>query len=234
MELNKVLERVRLLIAKAEASIAPGATPAEREATLIEQASARKMADALMLEYAIDEIQAQRANPASLHSKPGMIVIAVSSNTDLLGWVAQLSHDVAQHCRCRVRHYANYSREFHQWESKVYGFESDLRYFEILYTTLRLHMLGALDPKPDPTKSIEENSYILHNAGLNWYDIAQAYGWLETPTLEPDDPIKQIHPNGHTNMYKNKETGERLPWSKAVGVYQKAYQRAIEQRNEAP
>ena len=54
MELNAVLGKVRALIARAEHPATPAA----------EAATARKMADRLMLKYAIDEATAEAARPA--------------------------------------------------------------------------------------------------------------------------------------------------------------------------
>lgn len=222
MELNKVLERVRQLIAKAEHTIAEGATPAEREAALKEQENARRMADDLMMKYAIEEASLDKNRPAANRSKPGKIEIGVTGEFDLAGHVATLASDIARHCNCRIRHYTRWADG--EWKSNVYGYESDIRYFEILYTTIRLHMLGALRPKPDPVLSLEDNTYRLHNAGLNWYEIAQVYGWRETESL----------PNEPKLMYRNNNTNERKGWSQAVAQYRRAYQRAIAARGEAP
>ena len=79
MEFDKVLARVRKLVAMAEAEIAPGATAEERQAALVEQQRARSMADALMLEYEIAEITADQARPASERQKPGILEIVMDS-----------------------------------------------------------------------------------------------------------------------------------------------------------
>ncbi|SRR6266487_559463 len=226
MELNQVLKRVRQLIAKAEATIHEGATAAERKAAEIEQESARHMADALMLKYQIDEVQAEQARPASQHQKPVVIEVTLATDSDVSGYVSTLVNIVARHCRCLVRLYSRYSYEEHMWMAKVYGFESDLRYFEILYTTLRLHMIGAILPKPDPTKSLEDNAYILHNAGLNWIGIAEEHGWHQVDR-QPGDTSKA--------MYENKSfPGERRTFARAVAIHEAAYKRACEKRGEKP
>jgi hypothetical protein len=218
MELNKVLNRVRKLVAAAEAPIAPGASPEEREHTLREQAAARKLADKLMLDYAIQEAQIQSARPAALKAKPEIIEIDLTPDLELVGWVARLAADIARHCRCQIRTYHRLSYETRCWQSKVYGFESDLRYFEVMYTTLRLHMIGALSAKPDLTQSLEDNAYRLHNAGLNWRDIGQAYGWEDIGG----------------RRVKNKDTGEVSTLSKTDGRIKTAYYKACAARGEQP
>jgi hypothetical protein len=225
MELDKVLARVRALVAKAEAPIADGASQAEREATLTEQATARKMADALMLQYAIEEITAEQSGPEMYRQKPDKIEVHLAPASDVSGYVSILAQIVARHCRCKIRLNSRYDYAEHCWTAKIYGFESDLRYYEILYTTLRLHMIGALLPKPDLTKSIRYNAYVLHNAGLNWIDIALEHGWHQVPR-EPGDTSKA--------MYVNKNTGERQPFSRAVTVYETAYKQECAARGEKP
>jgi hypothetical protein len=147
--------------------------------------------------------------------------VSLTGHDDLLGYVAQLAQDVGRYCRCTVRSYKDYDYTEHCWMAAVYGFESDLHYFEIMYTTLRLHMIGALNPKPDPLESIEDNAYRLHNAGLNWFDIAKLHGWVE------------ITPKGIKNpRYRNSKTGEETGWKECIGIHKRAYDRAIKARGE--
>jgi hypothetical protein len=209
MELNRVLELARKLIAKAESTD----SPAEADALI-------KQADALRIKYAIDEAALDASRPAAARSKPATIEIELGG-AGITEYIAGMARDIALHCGCKIRNYTSHYDG--AWHSKVWGFESDLRYFEILYTTLRLHMIGALRPKPDPTISIEDNAYVLHNAGLNWFDIAKAFGWYQVTPL-PGEPV---------NMYVNRNTGERAGWAKSVGTFKAAYKRAIIARGES-
>jgi hypothetical protein len=223
MELSSVLARVRKLVAAAEAPIADTATPEERAATLREQESARQMADALMLKYAIDEIGEDETRPATARSRPSVIEVQLTGYSEMMGYVQRLASLVAKHTRCQVRSYTSWNSEDSTWMAKVYGYESDLHYFEILYTTLRLHMIGALRPKVDPAKSLEDNAYALHNAGLNWTEIMTKYGWCE---WGKDDK--------GTQQYRNRETGETLSYWTVAGRYKAAYNRAVKARGERP
>lgn len=222
MELNKILERVRKLIERAEAPISDGATPEQRAAEQIQQETARAMADALMLQYAVSQATLDAAAPAGQRSKPDKIEIHLTGDFELVAYVGDLASALARHCRCQVRLYTPSYREGTYWAT-VYGFQSDLKYFEIMYTTLRLHMIGALSAKPDLNKSLAENAYQLHNAGLNWFDIAQAYGWREV-TPEPGE--------SKSGMYVHRDTHERAPWSQVVGVHKNAYNKLIKERGE--
>src|SRR5258708_308090 len=174
MELNKLLEKVRALISKAEH---PATDPVEAQ-------TYREKADALMLTHMIDDIMLDQSRPPEQRAKPAFIEIELgTTRSDLTGWIATLAVQVATHCRCKLRNYTGYPQtEDRSWgnaihTSKVYGYESDLRYFEVLYTELRLHMLGALRPNHDPRLSYDDNCYILHSAGYNWLDVARMYGW---------------------------------------------------------
>jgi hypothetical protein len=223
LDLDTVLKRVRQFTAKAEAEIAPGATAEQRAASLVEQQTAREMADRLMTDYAVDRAMADAARPADKRNKPGKLEFAVSGYTEISGYINRLATIVARHCRVQVRLFTNYNRDESCWMATGYGFESDLAYFNILYTTLRLHMVGALVPKVDPTLDLDENCYVLHNAGLNWLEIAALYGWKKTSS-EPGDtqPL----------MYINKDGERKSNWT--VGShYKRAYGRACKAKGEA-
>ena len=209
--LSKILGQVQKLVSFAEAPIAEGATQEQRQATLREQASARAKADALMLKYAIDEATARASRPASVRSTPVVIDVSVGEISDIIGYVAGMLNRVARHTRCKVRNYAHFDSETKQYFSKAYGFESDVRYLEVLYTTLRLHMLGALSPKVNPAESVEVNSYRLHNAGFNWLDIAGMYGWRKQTWAER---IRREHERGliPDELYEKWLAGKSEVW----------------------
>jgi hypothetical protein len=59
------------------------------------------------------------------------------------------------------------------------GFESDVKYAQALYTTLRLHFSNTLEPEVDAALSDKENIYRLRSAGWVRRDIRIALGWPE-------------------------------------------------------
>ena len=228
VNLDRTLARVRALIAKAEAPIAEGATDTERQAAIIEQNSAREMADALMLKYAINEAVANATKPVQDRTKPIRITVEVGRwDADILGYLGQLCEDVADHCRCKTRMWGQFSD--YTYRAKVYGFESDVRYFELLYTTLRLHMLGVLMPRMDPQLSLEENCYRLHEAGYNWLQMAAMDGWKKYPG--------QKGVPGHLIDYYNQGPNPlfdgRVLSGKLGGYYKRAYERACKAKGES-
>lgn len=219
MELSKALSRVRKLIERAEH---PGTPKPEAD-------SCRKAADEIMEKYAIQEWQALQAG-GGRDVKPGQIKIDIGAgDSPFLTELATLANIVAEYCRCRSVWMtgSGLGEAQRQEYVRVYGYEGDLRYFELLFTTLHLHMTGAIFPAPDPAMSLEDNVYFLHNeAGMNWFDIAKAYGWREVEH-RPGDPARY--------MYVNDQNGSgRTPWSQSIGPIKKAYQTAIKARNEEP
>lgn len=220
MELSKTLERIRALIAKADNLESLG-----DENSLNEAKALRERADDMMQKYAVEEWQLLRDTDTGF--KPTRVRIDVGEEGNpFLQELATLVDVVANFCKCssvwmQGSAYAPAGRMEYCW---VYGYESDLRYFELLITTLQLHMTGAIFPKPDTAKTVGQNAYELHNAGLNWYDIAQAYGWVETDSWAGEPKY----------MYRHRESGERASWGKTVGRIKAAYAAEVKARGERP
>jgi hypothetical protein len=219
MELDKVLDKIRALINKAESLEASGDKLAMNEAD-----ACRKRADEMMQKYAVEEWQTVRAAPTA--AKPTRIKIDLGDGDNpFLLEIATLVNIVAKFTKCSSiwmtgSGYQSYIQEY-AW---VYGYESDLRYFEMLFTVIHLHMGGAIFPKPDPNKTLGQNAYELHNAGLNWFDIAKAYGWYQVPPA-PGEP---------RDMYVNRETNVRASWARSIGRIKAAYSAEVSSRAEVP
>jgi len=178
MELNDALEKVRKLAAR---TVEAGCTPEEA-------ASAQAMADAIMLKFAIDEAMLA-ATAGAAKAIPEVISILVPNPENLDGYFGSVIRRLAEHTRCQIRMYTKFDYSESQWACKVYGWQSDVRYFEVLYTQIMLHMSGVLAPKWDNNVSFDENCYLLHNAGMNWLQIAQLQGWKKDKHGWPfDDP----------------------------------------------
>lgn len=231
MELSTVLKQVRSLVNLAEHENTP---PAEAQL-------AREKADALMLKYAIDQAQLEAAKPIADRGKPEFAEFPTASDMDIAAKVGWMMGVVAQHTRCKIRAYTRYDQEQRCWMSTVYGYESDLRYFEILYTTLRLHMLGVLRPRPQADLSDDENAYRLHSAGYNWLEIAEMYGWRKVPPSavtdlrydgKVSDELYDRFLDGKAEVWHNRNTDEyKTNWQ--IGSYWKrACQRAAAKRGE--
>ena len=217
MELNRVLDTIRRLINKAESLEASGDPSQANEAI-----ACRERADEMMQRYAVEEWQTIRAAPST---KPTRIRVDIGEgDSPFLQEIATLVNVVGRFCKCSSVWMVRSGRAGDQEYVWVYGYESDLRYFEMLFTTLHIHMLGAIFPKPDPAKSEAQNIYELHNAGLNWFDSSKAYGWYKVES-EAWEAV---------NMYVNRNTGERLSWSKSIGRIKDLYNKEVARRGERP
>jgi rubrerythrin len=224
MELNKVLDRVRKLTALAEHE---GTGPAEAKL-------AREQADALMLKFAIDQAMINNAKPADQQAKPGHLEVELSAQLGgLSAYVSQLAEMIGKHCRCLVKSYSRYDSASNAYLATAYGFEGDLQYFEVMYTTVRLHMLGALRPQFEKDRSLEDNCYALHEAGYNWLEIAELDGWtkvsIERLGHEAYDRCFEIKV-----PYYNKERDQYAPSTQVGSHYKRAYLRAVKAKGETP
>ena len=138
MELSSVLRKVRALIERAEYPD----TPAEEAIT------ARETADRLIEKYAVEEWEALKSGGAT-GLRPDKIKIDVGEEGDpFLDRIAHLVSVVANFCRCQFIWMKGSGNKFipRSEYCVVYGYQSDLRYFELLYTTLHLQLAGAMFP----------------------------------------------------------------------------------------
>lgn len=224
-DLSAILRRVRNLLVKAEHEGTPAA----------EAETARRMADAMMLKYAVDQAMLDASRPEQERGKPGILVVETAGNDDenTVGYVDWMAEILAQHCRCKLKSYYNWDRENRTWTAKVYGFDGDLRYFEVLYTTARLHMLEAVRPRYQANLTLEENAYRLHNAGFNWLEISTQMGWKKvdvyyvgTEALRRIGDMKVPYYHSGTDVYE--------PATQVGSRVKRAYHRAVAAKGEKP
>jgi hypothetical protein len=66
--------------------------------------------------------------------------------------------------------------------AKCVGYESDLRFAEMLFVSFSLAFAGKMEPKYNPAISEQENAYIMRSAGMEGRRIAMAiYGREDKP-----------------------------------------------------
>lgn len=172
MSQDKILEKIQSLL-----------NLAEHEGTGAEEAdAARRMADKMMIKFAIDEHELAKAGGNNKSYKPVVEVFEFcepysKKDNPLLQEYYDLLHAIARHNRARVHG---------KWDGKatIVGFESDVWITKIMYTQVRLHMAGKINPQPDLNATFDENVYNLHEAGLIWRELwsrmnrdAEAGGW---------------------------------------------------------
>jgi hypothetical protein len=166
---QKMLEKVRALIAKAES------TPYAEEAQAF-----RAKADQLMLDYAIEQWQVEDAQ-GGVNARPKPEVrhfdFAWWYNHPQSGALWSLFYRTADYCRCVVAtrgHGKEHGdRPYSYREMPVIGLASDLDYMDMLFTHLMLQMSKNLTPEPDPSAEPGKNVYEMRMAGMDWKEITR-------------------------------------------------------------
>ena len=193
-KLQKILDTVRKLIAKSESTD-----------SLAEADALRQRADKMMLDYAISEAELDASRPAAQRVKPETLRFMMCAATHPMAkYLSQLAANLAEHCRCRIVFY-NLLGKYGDASILAIGFPGDLRYLELLYTTLHLHMSGEIEPKPDTAKSFDENVYDLHEAGVKWQRIAEIMNKAYRP-----------HIHRHTSDGGDIPNPDAVHWRKSV------------------
>jgi hypothetical protein len=229
--LDKVLKRVRQLIDRANAPVAEGATEEERAGAEREARQAQEMADALMLKYAIDAAQARESTPAQQRVRPVTLTVPMGRYNEMF-WVSQsMANAIARHTRCLVSPKNVWDSNTHEYVMKVYGFQADVKFFEVMFTSLQLHMLGVLLPKVQTEQSLEQNCVRLHHAGYNWLQIAELYGWRKVDMAYRSGPAELLEIKV---PFEHRETGQISPATTVGGIYKRAYYRGIEATGQQP
>lgn len=158
-----ILRKVRALMERANHA----STPDEEKDT------ARKMADELMLKYAIEQAVLDESRPAESRAKPELVYFDIcEAGNPLWRQLTDIAGLLASHCRCRDVYRGLQADGRYGVQIGLIGYSADLRYFEMLFTSLILQLGANLEPKPNPSKTLAENVYLMHEAGVKWRRIA--------------------------------------------------------------
>lgn len=206
--MSDILTRVRALIALADTE---KTTPEEAEA-------AKAKAEALMFQYRIDrsKLSAEAKADGTDQEKPTHIKMDLcDSDLELASEFSSLANTIANHCGCKLVWIRRTSYDI----VDVFGYKPDLEYFEMLYTTLLLHMSSVFFPKPDGSKSLGDNLLELRGLGMNWLQMAEVYGWRKTG-----------YKTAKYEEWRHKDTGEiRTNWQLG-GYYKRTTHAAAKER----
>lgn len=154
---EKLLERVRALIAKADGTDNPN-----------EADAFRAKADALMLKYGISSWELKDANQNSrtiVSRDVDMSWYSTNPHADQLWGMMQR---VMIHCRVVTIHW-----QYTGMTMPVVGTEQDLDYADLLFTNIMLEMSKGLEPKPSRSKEMIENLVMMKEAGMKWERIGE-------------------------------------------------------------
>ena len=166
--LDSILRKVQALLAKAESS------------EFSEEAEAlRQKADTLMFKYRIDETMAASAAVGQVRTdqpKPVWRTIFVSRlSSEFASTYRYMAAVALGHvdARSASSYVSNPDDNDQTWLTmKAVGYESDLRYAELIYTSMHLAFASKMEPAVNPEKSDAENAYNMRSAGMEGRRIA--------------------------------------------------------------
>lgn len=163
-KLDKMLAKIQALIAKADSTDFPE-----------EAATFRAKAEALMHQYRIEESMLASAAPAGTGLMPIWQEWNVCPmNNEFREQYMKITSYILHHVGGEgvFRYKRNDDRLWAVME--CVGFESDLRYGQMLLTSALLAFGGRLEPKYDPNSSDQVNAYNMRKAGMEGRRIAVA------------------------------------------------------------
>jgi hypothetical protein len=151
------------------------ATADSHEANGNESAAATFRAKALewMDRYRIAEEDALAEDPAVVEPIYRIIDLTPPSS-DLVFNLPLIAELLAKHCEVRI--YTTHP-SWGTFRFEVVGYEGDVRYFELLWTSAYLMFSTRIDPHWDDTLAPEENIHRLRRAGHTRKEIAIRAGW---------------------------------------------------------
>lgn len=161
-----VLRKVQALLDKADSTT----FEAERDALLLK-------AHEWMTKHAIDSYELEmrkkevRQREVPIQSK---FVICQTDSPVKQQWL-QLFAAVSGHARCESV-VSGVRNKIGPVNGIVVGFPADVKYAEMLYTSLRTQLLRQVEPRPDPDKSYGQNVVMLMESGQSRKRIADLLG----------------------------------------------------------
>lgn len=161
---DKMLEKVRKLIAKAE-----GTDNIEEREAFFERANA------LMLKHSIDQAVLDATRPADQRIKPEALefIDIATGGTPIKDALVDLAAAIADYFGCKIVYFGlGRGGPSASVYATVVGYPSDLRSFQTLFTALSLDLASQINPKPDASQDFDQNVWRLRNAGVKWGDLA--------------------------------------------------------------
>jgi hypothetical protein len=172
--LDKKMRQIESLLARADHASTPAA----------EAASARLMAERLMVKYRIEQEDLIKSGDLKTD------VIDVQSvwinyspmSSEFSDTYRTLLSFAIHHTGCLGVYGSGEVDEFGNWQlrMRVFGYEADIRYATMLFNNARLLFADRMEPKPDPSLSDADNVYRMRSAGMERIRIADMMGWGRT------------------------------------------------------
>lgn len=150
-----------------------------------ESATFRAKAEALMLQYRIEETQLGAADHGSAVLPTWKTVVVCEATNPYRGTYANIAYDVVSHFGCKaVSKYQDVDGTY-SYTLDVCGYASDLHFIEALFTSARMAFAAKLEPKYDPEQSEQVNAYVMRMAGMEGHRIAMAIYGRDDKSLRP-------------------------------------------------
>lgn len=226
--LDGILEKVRALLATADH---PNTPPAEAD-------TARRMAEALMFKYKIDELNvaaAEKAAGIASSLRPVWRDIVVCDyDSEFRSVYRMIASSVLQHVGGRGV-FLTEQKETPLGDGVVVstkyvlhcvGYESDLRYAEMLLLAATLEFGKRLEPKYDPELSDQVNAYLMRSAGMEGRRIAMAIYGRDDKHLRPK--VRKMFKD--EAILRGEDPAPLLGKGVNVKLYRKSYAEGFDQR----
>lgn len=160
--LDKIIWRVNKLLEKAESTEYPEEAKALR-------AKAKEL---------IDQHRIDQENMIAVDQKTVMPILrefpVARWSSEFRDWFWTLFLHVAEHCEVEVTSdYGKTDQGEIYLMGKAVGYDIDLRYMELLWSSIRLTFISKVEPEYDPNLSEAENIYRLRSSGIARKDVAQ-------------------------------------------------------------
>lgn len=166
--LDDLLRKIHALIAVAD----DPATPPEAAE------SYRQRAEGMMHKYRIDETMMVTGNAAATGIAPvWRTVWLCRTNNEFNGTYRYMGSNAISHVQGKAVSTvaSNPDDEGRSWwVLEAVGYDSDLRYADLIFTAMSLAFASKMEPKPNPALTDAENCYVLRSAGWTGGQISRA------------------------------------------------------------
>jgi hypothetical protein len=199
VKLDDMMRKIKGLLANAD----DPATPSAAADTF------RAKAEQLMQKYRIEEEHLRESGALyaeTITPKRDIIVVCPAGNPFFQTYY-NLAVYAIQHTGVRGKYNWQSVDGIYSLVMDVVGFESDIRYADMLFQSARIVFADRMEPKYKADLSDEDNVYAMRNAGLERGRIGQLMGWGGEGTQGP---------NKVTRVYK-KACAQRGEEAKVVG-----------------
>lgn len=169
-DLNSKMKTIQALLDRADHPNTPTA----------EADSCRAKAETLMRKYRIEEAQlaASAEGVRSTFTPVKRDIVVCPAGAAYYNTYWSIAYHTLNHCGVRFTHrWGNNDEGVFSLIATVVGFESDVRYAEMLMTNARLLFAERMEPKRHADMTDEDNVYRMRNAGMERWRISELMGW---------------------------------------------------------